>query len=82
MIPQIRYNEKYLKDLEKYKIGIEKISNEVSKSKAQSLLEELQNKMKLIDEIHSSSGFKNIKSNREQIEQSVKIRHQLEQLLK
>ena len=82
MIPRLKYSEKYQNDLKRFKHGVEKITNPQSKQKGISLINELERKVSLIDEIHSDSGFTNIKTNKEQIAYIVKLRTQLEHLIK
>jgi len=82
MIPRLKYSQKYINELEKFKDGVEKITNQDSKNKGQLLLKQLQDKVDLIDSLHSDTGFTNLKLTKEEIANTVKIRHQLAQLIK
>ena len=83
MITPLSNSEKYQADILTWKEKISNLNTEEAKQKCNKLLEDLQKKVDLIDQMHSTSrGYSNLKDGNEIIRETVQLRFKLSQLLK
>lgn len=81
---RLQDTNKFSQDFKRYQREINQINNPVAKNKAIQLLSELKSHCNLIDEAHNSrnNGYIDPRRIRDNIEQSVMIRKELNTLIK